>query len=181
MVAAAVVLPASFDGKGINDSKQLTPFQREALFRRISKSAEAVGIGVAEITEVDRLGVAQASYVAMQRAVDNLGVRPNHILVDGYKVNFTGMPSTGIVDGDAISLSIAAASIVAKVFRDRLMVEAHNKYPRFGFGIHKGYGTALHRERIRKHGTCALHRKSFAPVRDVLQSDMPKSQTTFSG
>lgn len=179
VVAAAVVLPISSKGdmRGINDSKQLTPLQREVLFKKVNRIAEAVGIGVAPINEIDRFGVAQASYIAMQRAIDALKIKPNHILVDGYKVNFAGIPSTGIIDGDTKSLSIAAASIIAKVFRDKLMVEAHKKYPRFGFGIHKGYGTLLHHERILKHGTCPLHRKSFAPVKEVLQSGEVKQTT----
>ncbi len=165
------------DIRDINDSKQLTPLQRDVLFKKINRIAEAVGIGVAQINEIDRFGVAQASYIAMQRAIDGLKTKPDHILVDGYKVNFTGIPSTGIIDGDTKSFSIAAASIIAKVFRDKLMVEAHKKYPRFGFGIHKGYGTLLHHERILKHGTCALHRKSFAPVKEALQPSGAKQST----
>ena len=180
VVAAAVVLP-DLDGDntyGINDSKQLTPIQREQLFKQIHAVGRAVGVGVAEVAEVNRLGVAQATYLAMQRAVDSLDVRPEHILVDGFKVRFAKTPSSGLVDGDKKSLSIAAASIVAKVTRDKLMTEAHKKYPRFGFAIHKGYGTSLHRERIERHGTCAWHRKSFAPIRDL--TARRKTQASFN-
>ena len=168
VVAAAVVLPVLDKTYGINDSKQLTPDAREKLFKKIHALTKNVGVGIASVGEVNRLGVAQASFVAMQRAVDSLSIHPEHILVDGYKVNFIQAPSSGVIDGDAKSLSIAAASIIAKVTRDKLMTEAHKKYPPFGFAIHKGYGTSLHRERIERHGTCSLHRKNFAPIRQVL-------------
>ncbi|MFH0905364.1 MAG: ribonuclease HII, partial [bacterium] len=170
VVAGAVILPPLKEDFGINDSKQLLPLERERLFGKIRKIATAVGVGIVGVNEIDKMGVAQASYLAMQRAVDNLGVKPEHILVDGYQVNFVGVSSTGIIEGDTKSLSIAAASIIAKVARDKLMLEAHKKYSRFGFGVHKGYGTALHHERILKHGLCSLHRKSFAPIRAVLQN-----------
>lgn len=169
VVAAAVILPEQMPEKlGINDSKQLTPAQRDRLFVKIEELAVAVGVGVIAVEEVDKLGVAQATYVAMAQAVDGLRAKPEFILVDGFKVNFAQAPSSGIIYGDQKSVSIAAASIVAKVVRDRLMVELHNKYPRFGFAIHKGYGTALHQERIAKHGICPAHRKSFAPVKIML-------------
>lgn len=173
MVAAAVILPDDLPAKNdINDSKQLTPMQRDELFSQIQELAVAVGVGIVEVEEVDQLGVAQATYSAMAKAVEGLKSKPEFILVDGFKVNFVGVPSSGIIDGDAKSVSIAAASIVAKVVRDRLMVELHNKYPRFGFAIHKGYGTALHQERIAKHGVCAAHRKSFAPVKIMLHQKL---------
>lgn len=168
VVAAAVILPNLDDDFGINDSKQLLPLQREKIFQQVKKIAKDIGVGIVDVEDVDVLGVAQASYLAMQKAIDGLEKQPDHILVDGYKVNFINIPSTGIIDGDQKSLSIAAASIVAKVTRDQLMTEAHKKYPRFGFGIHKGYGTALHKERLLKHGLCAIHRKSFAPVQEVM-------------
>lgn len=181
VVAAAVVWPDLNEDKtyGINDSKQLTPVSRERLFQRVHAMAQAVGVGIAEVTEINRLGVAQASFVAMQRAVDSLGLKPDHILVDGFKVNFAGATSSGVIDGDQKSLTIAAASIVAKVTRDKLMTEAHTKYPRFGFAIHKGYGTALHRDRIAKHGTCAWHRKNFAPIKEM--ATRGKIQATLNG
>lgn len=166
VVASAVVLPDSLDGDlGINDSKQLTPIKREEIFDIVNEIAKDVGVGIVEVNDVDKLGVAQATYVAMQRAVEDLKQPPDHILVDGFKVNFKDIRSTGIIEGDAKSLSIAAASVVAKVVRDKLMVEAHKKYPRFGFAIHKGYGTKLHQERIQTHGICGIHRRSFEPVK----------------
>lgn len=169
VVAAAVILPEEIsDNLGINDSKQLTPALRDGLFLKIQELAVAVGIGVVEVPEVDKFGVAQATYMAMAKAVGNLKPTPEFILVDGFKVNFAGVPSSGIIDGDAKSVTIAAASIIAKVARDRLMVELHNRYPRFGFAIHKGYGTKLHQERIAKYGVCPMHRKSFAPVKIML-------------
>lgn len=169
VVAAAVILPEDLPDKlGINDSKQLTPAQRDGLFSKIQELAVATGVGIVEVEEVDKLGVAQATYVAMAQAIDALKIKPEFILVDGFKVNFEQAPSSGIIDGDAKSMSIAAGSIVAKVVRDRLMVELHNKYPRFGFAIHKGYGTQLHQERIAKHGVCPAHRKSFAPVKMMM-------------
>jgi len=176
VVAAAVILPEDLPDKlGINDSKQLTPVQRENLFGTIQKLAVATGVGIVDVLEVDKLGVAQATYVAMQRAVDSLKSKPEFILVDGFKVNFAQAPSSGIIDGDTKSVSIAAASIVAKVVRDRLMVELHRKYPRFGFAIHKGYGTVLHQERIARHGICGAHRKSFAPVKLMLHHKLTQA------
>ena len=175
VVAAAVILPTAVEVAGIDDSKRLTPLQREAAFGYVHKVALGVGVGIAEVGEVDTLGVAQASYLAMQRAVDNLPLPVKHILVDGFRVNFTQAPSTGLINGDQRSVSVAAASIVAKVVRDRLMIEGHQKYPRFGFAIHKGYGTKLHQERIQRHGVCAVHRKSFAPVRDMLRRGAKQS------
>lgn len=160
----------------INDSKQLTPIQRDELFVEIQSLALGVGVGIIEVEEVDRLGVAQASYLAMAKAVDGLKIKPEFILVDGFKVTFAQAPSSGIIDGDAKSMSIAAASIIAKVARDRLMLELHTKYPRFGFAVHKGYGTALHQERIARHGVCAAHRKSFAPVKTMLHHKLTQSE-----
>lgn len=176
VVAAAVILPDQLPKhSAINDSKQLTPAQRDGLFAQIQELAVAVGVGVVEVDDVDRLGVAQATYLAMARAVAAMKPAPEFILVDGFKVNFEGIPSSGIINGDAKSFSIAAASIVAKVVRDRLMTELHNRYPRFGFAIHKGYGTKLHQERIATHGVCPIHRKSFAPVKMMMHRKLTQA------
>jgi len=137
------------------------------LYDKIVAVAVAVGVGVIESSVIDRLGLATATYSAMHAAVDDLKMTPDFILVDGYKVNFPQAPAMGMIDGDARCLSIAAASIIAKVTRDRIMTDLHQKYPRFGFAIHKGYGTKLHQERIASHGLSPIHRRSFAPIAEV--------------
>ena len=168
VVAAAVQWPNRTQDQDINDSKQLTPMQREQLFLVVEDKAEAVGIGVASCLEVDQWGVGQATRIAMQRAVDNLGIEVDLVMVDGYKVNFDGVESVGVIKGDSKYLSIAAASIIAKVTRDRMLVSLHNQYPRYGFAIHKGYGTKLHQERLDKYGASREHRRSFAPIKKLL-------------
>lgn len=169
VVAAAVIWPSQEENLEINDSKQLTPLARERLFLVITQRAVAYGVGMASSKEIDKYGIAPATHMAMQRAVGNLSVSADLILVDGYKVNFEGVESMGVIGGDGIYLPIAAASILAKVTRDRLMTDLHKKYPRFGFAIHKGYGTALHQERLAKYGASAVHRKSFAPIKARLE------------
>lgn len=168
-MAAAVIWPTNLQNAEINDSKQLTPLVREQLFSVIMDNAIAVGVGICSEAEIDEWGVGQATHVAMQRAVDEFAEAPGLVIVDGYKVTFRQVESVGVIGGDGEYLSIAAASIIAKVTRDRLMTELHSKYPRYGFAIHKGYGTALHQERLGIYGVSKIHRRSFSPIRVLLK------------
>ena len=164
--AAAVILDWSRPIAGLNDSKQLKPHQREALFAEIiAKAVFAFAFSPPE--EVDRINVLQASLVSMRRAVAALPCRPDHILIDGNKLPAAlPCPARAVIGGDGISCSIAAASIVAKVMRDRMMARADLAFPGYGFGGHFGYATPVHRAAIARLGPCALHRMSFAPVRN---------------
>jgi ribonuclease HII len=166
VVAAAVIIPAGFICRGINDSKQLTPLVREQFFERLTKPGTLVchGVGVAEPSEIDRINILRATYEAMQRAILNLSVPPEHLLVDGLPVPLFQIPQTAIIDGDTKSISIAAASIIAKVSRDRMMQKWHIEFPQYGFDENKGYGTPAHIENLQIHGPCPIHRRSFAPV-----------------
>lgn len=168
VVAAAVVLPFLNRYYGINDSKLLTPLQREKILIKIHEIAVDIGVGVVENKEIDEMGVGQASYLAMRRAVNNLSLNPSFVLVDGFKVGFSGIPSRGILNGDRLSVSIAAASIVAKVARDEIMNGIHQSFNKYGFDTNKGYGTAFHQAMINKFGICEWHRKSFRPIRQYV-------------
>ena len=170
VVAAAVVLPFLNRYYGINDSKLLTPQQRESILLKIYAIAIDIGIGIAETEEIDAMGVGKATYLAMRRAVGNLSVQPQYVLVDGFKVGFAEAPSMGIIDGDCKSVSIAAASIVAKVARDRMMVEIHHSVPQYHFDLHKGYGTFVHQTKIKEHGICEWHRKSYIPIKNSISA-----------
>jgi ribonuclease HII len=164
VVAAAVILPVEFDTTGIRDSKQLRPLQRDDAYERILCEAIAVGTGMCGPEEIDRINILQATYVAMRQAIVGLAVKTDCVLVDGRSIPSLHIDQEGIPHGDALSVSIAAASIVAKVTRDRLMQEMHERYPEYGFSRHKGYCTAEHLEAITRHGICAIHRRSFAPI-----------------
>ncbi len=168
VVASAVILThpdlAGRIPDGLNDSKALSQSARERLLNEI-KSNCYVGIGISEPEEIDRVNILQASLIAMARAVQALPVRAGHALIDGNRQAVLPCPQTTIIKGDARSLSISAASIVAKVTRDRLMVEAERSYPGYGFAQHKGYPTKAHREIVAKIGPCPIHRRSFAPIR----------------
>lgn len=161
VVAAAVIFPPELIISGVDDSKELTPAQREELYPRILKEALAVGIGSADHEEIDQVNILQSTYRAMHRAVAALDIAPEHLLIDGNRFDGMHIPFTVVVDGDARSFAIAAASIVAKVTRDRMMVMFDELYPGYGFARHKGYGTAYHRETIRRLGPCPIHRQSF--------------------
>lgn len=166
VVAAAVILPPVFDLPGLTDSKQLTHGHRERLFRLIRLQALAVGLGVASAAEVDQLNILQATLRAMSLAVGRLKVRPDFLLVDGNTPVPLPVHQKTLVQGDARSLSVAAASVVAKVVRDRMMGGYDRRYPGYGFAEHKGYGSAAHREAIGRLGPSPLHRRTFGGVRE---------------
>jgi ribonuclease HII len=172
LVAAAVVLPepASLDVDrlaGVRDSKLLTHAQRDALFDVVLDSAVDTGVGWSNADEVDLLGLTAANELAMVRAVRALGIAPDHLLVDAFRLRSVDLPQRAIIHGDRICLSIAAASIVAKVFRDRWLASLGASYPVYGFEQHRGYGVAQHRKAIGEHGACGLHRLSYAPLRNA--------------
>lgn len=169
IVAAAAVLPAGCRLPGLADSKLLSAADRERLFELIERKATAVGIGIADVQTVDRLNVYRAARYAMGLAVGKLDPPAEMLLVDGRGLASSSLPQQTVVGGDRICGSIAAASILAKVVRDRLMVELDERYPGYGFAQHKGYGTREHRARLSELGPCPEHRLSFAPVREILQ------------
>jgi ribonuclease HII len=165
VVAAAVVLPRKFSLPGLTDSKMLAPQLREEFFYALTTDPSIeYGVGIASVAEIDRLNILRASYLAMERAVSALQAPPGHLLIDGLPVPAFSMPQTAIIGGDARSLSIAAASVIAKVTRDRMMQGWHEEFPVYQFCHNKGYGTPEHLESLRLHGPCPLHRRSFAPV-----------------
>ena len=159
--AAAVILPVGLDIDGVNDSKKLTEKKREFLYDIIAEKALAWSVSFVEPEVIDEINIRQATHLAMEKAIHDLVEQPDFLLIDGNdKIPFS-IPSSYVVKGDAKSLSIAAASIMAKVTRDRYMVKMSGKYPEYGFEKHKGYGTAMHMDAIRKHGLTPLHRRSF--------------------
>jgi ribonuclease HII len=168
VVAAAVILDDLAPIKGLADSKQLTPARRERLYDEIRAKALCCSIAQASVEEIDRLNILQATLLAMQRAVQGLRLKPHKVLVDGNRLPALDVLAEAIVSGDALVPAISAASIVAKVTRDRLLLELHQRHPDYGFDRHKGYGTALHMQALQTHGALAEHRRSFAPVARAL-------------
>jgi ribonuclease HII len=168
VVAAAVILPLDFDVLGVNDSKTLTHIQRESLYTQIIAHALAYSIAEASPAEIDKINILRATHLAMRRAVAGLAISPDAVLVDGRPVPNLHTNCHSIIKGDSISLSIAAASILAKVTRDKQMVEAATLYPQYGFERHKGYGAEEHLAALRQHGPCPLHRRSFAPLSQMV-------------
>lgn len=166
VVAAAVILPTGVVIEGLDDSKKITEKKREKLFDVIMSQALAVSYGVATEKEIDELNILNATFLAMKRAVDGLKIKPDYALVDGNQNPKLDIPTTCIIKGDATSPSIAAASIIAKVTRDRMMLEFDGKYPEYMFKKHKGYGTKLHYEKILEYGVLDIHRKSFLKTLD---------------
>lgn len=161
VVAAAVILPKDCQILYLNDSKKLSEKKRELLYDEITAKAASYGIGMADPGRIDEINILQATYEAMRQAVDKLGVRPDILLNDAVVIPGLHMEQVPIVKGDAKSVSIAAASILAKVTRDRMMIQYDSLYPEYGFGKHKGYGTAAHIEALREYGPCPIHRRTF--------------------
>lgn len=160
VVAAAVILPPGIIIEGVNDSKQLSEKKRNVLYDEIMEQAVAVGVGIADVYTIERINIKAAARLAMKEAVSQLKVKPDYLLVDAEKID-TAVPQLAIVHGDALSQSIAAASIIAKVTRDRMCLKWDLDYPEYGIAQHKGYATRMHREKIIEHGPSPLHRMSF--------------------
>ncbi len=169
VVAAAVILDELNPIKGLADSKKLTALRRDALYDEIRAKALCCSIAMATVDEIDTLNILQATMLAMKRAVEGLRLKPNKVLVDGNRLPALVILAEAIVKGDALVPAISAASILAKVHRDRWCAEYHLEYPQYGFAGHKGYGTAEHLAALRQHGACPQHRRSFAPVAEVLK------------
>ena len=166
--AAAVILDPANPIDGLADSKKLSEKQRDRLAPVIRERALAWAVAYAEVGEIDKLNILQATLLAMRRAVEALPVRPRQVLVDGLYCPQTGIPSEAIVKGDSKVAAISAASILAKTARDELMLQLHEQYPHYGFAEHKGYPTAAHLAALREHAVSAVHRRSFRPVRELL-------------
>lgn len=181
VIAGAVILNPKKRIKGLTDSKLLTLKKRESLFAEICEKALAFSFGRAEVHEIDRLNIFKASMLAMRRAVENLMVKPDQVLVDGNHKPQIKYPVEAIVGGDLEIPAISAASIVAKVLRDREMSELDAQYPEYGFAKHKGYGTSEHLKVLRKIGPCAIHRNSFFPVRQVIDLMTGESSAPLTG
>ncbi len=161
VVAAAVILPPGYTNGEIRDSKKLTPRKREILYNTIQQDAVCIGLGVVEASIIDRINILQATLAAMKAAVSNLDPRPDYLLIDGINTIDSSIMQETIIKGDSLSLSVAAASIIAKVSRDHIMDRYHTLYPHYNFIKNKGYGTKEHREAIKLYGRCKIHRRSF--------------------
>jgi len=171
VVAAACVIPEGCYLDGIDDSKKLTPKKRSELFLCITEDdAIQYGVAAVDVAVIDRVNILQATILAMLEAVEKLGKRPDYLLVDGMELKQSAIPVEGIIKGDSKSQSIAAASVLAKVWRDRKMMEYHERWPMYGFDRHKGYGTKRHLEALGEHGPCEIHRRSFEPVKSMISS-----------
>lgn len=169
VVAAAVIFDEKYRNNRIQDSKKLSPMDREQLFIEIRNTAISYGIGIVGWKQIDEMGILEASKLAMRQAVMKLDPIPDFVLSDAVALNISGIPQKAIIGGDGKVFSIAAASILAKVARDKLMMNYHKKYPHYGFDQHMGYGTKVHLEAIEKHGACPIHRMSFAPFSNRLR------------
>lgn len=169
VVAAAVILPKNYKLDGLNDSKQLTEKKREEYFKVLEKEALSIGVGIISSQEIDEINILEASRKAMYVALNNLDLTPEYILSDAMSLNDIDIPSRPIIHGDALSLSIAAASVIAKVTRDHIMYEIDLKYPEYNFKKHKGYPTKEHLELLKKYGVMEEYRKSYKPVKQIME------------
>lgn len=170
VVAAACILPEGALFEKLNDSKQLSAEERAALFEQITQCPGIVfGIGISDVKTIDQINILQATFLAMRNAVQALRQRPDYLLIDGNQLPRFDIRAEALVEGDAKSVSIAAASIIAKVTRDRMMEALDEKYPRYGFKKHKGYATEQHMTAIREHGPCPIHRKTFEPIKSMFK------------
>ena len=168
VVAAAVILPKNIEDLGFDDSKKLSASKREEIYRLIQEKAIAIGIGIVDADIIDQVNIYQASRLSMQQAVSELKIQPDYLLIDAMKID-VNTPQIGIIKGDAKSISIAAASIVAKQVRDQMMQEFDELYPGYDFSNNAGYGTPKHLEGLKSKGICPIHRKTFAPIKDYLE------------
>lgn len=168
MVAAAVILDSKIKIKGIKDSKLLRAPEREKIFAEITKQSLSYGVGQVSAAEIDKIGISQANVLAITRALKNLNPQPDYILIDAVKMKYESIETNSVIDGDYKITSIAAASIVAKVTRDKIMETLDEQYPKYSFKQHKGYGTNHHFHMLNQHGICDIHRKSFRPMKDLL-------------
>lgn len=171
VVASCVILPMNYSCPGLNDSKQLSEKKREQLYDIIMRDAISVGIGVVDAKKIDEINILEASRLAMKLAIDNMDVKPDYVLSDAMKLTNIDIPYKDIIHGDALSLSIAAGSVIAKVTRDRMMYELDKKYPEYGFAKHKGYPTKLHMENLKKYGVLDIYRFTYKPVSDLINND----------
>ena len=168
VVAAAVILPENYYLEGLDDSKKLTEKKREKYYDIIYKDAVSVGIGIVDAKTIDEINILEASRLAMKKAVEDLKIKPEYILSDAMKLDNQNIPYTEIIHGDALSESIAAASVIAKVTRDRMMYDLDKEHPEYGFAKHKGYPTKLHLENLKKYGVLDNYRFSYKPVKEIL-------------
>ena len=163
VVAAAVIFPEEFFLAGVDDSKKLSHDRREQLYPQILANCHSYGVGIVSVAEIDQINIYQAAMLAMRQALDQLSPAAQHVLVDGRRNPKIDLPQTSIIKGDALSFTIGAASIIAKVTRDRLMLDYHRAFPQYGFDQHKGYATRSHLAALQQHGPCEIHRRSFRP------------------
>ena len=183
VVAAAVILPEKFRHRRLNDSKQLLPERREEIYDELTRNEAIVwAVGIIDSVEIDAINILRASHKAMRIAISGLSLQPDHVLIDGLPVFPFPLPQTAIIDGDCYSLSIAAASVIAKVTRDTIMRDFCTRFPEYCFSQHKGYGTELHLIKLHEHGPCPIHRRSFEPVaQPVFDFAAPTSSAWGSG
>ena len=168
VVAAAVILPCNYYLEGLNDSKKLTEKKREKFFDIIMQDAISVGIGIVGPEKIDEINILEASRLAMKIAIEDLDIKPEHVLSDAMKLHNIDIPYTDIIHGDSLSLSIAAASVIAKVTRDRMMYDLDKEYPQYGFAKHKGYPTKAHLDALEKYGVLDNYRFTYKPVSDLI-------------